>query len=489
MNFRCPTLISTDKPSFFNSPFLWLIWIALATIFCLMFAWTVSPLFVFEGADSSIFKIMGLGILDGKLPYRDLFDHKGPLIFYINAVALGMGGKTGLYLLSVLFLSVTLYLIYLVSCFFTSCRNAFWVSLIALLFWAIFSEGGNLVEGFMVPAIALSLYLTLRVYKNPDKVFGSYFIGLCFSWIFLLRMSDAVMQVGGLFAGLCLYGFIKKRYKKTLISILWFLAGFATLILPFVIYFAAQNALPEFWDGQFTFNYLYSQKSHHVRYNYGNTNILIFFLLSCILAVGKKKELSYLYFVFVPVAVLSYFLVGKYNFPHYYLIYMPLFSLCISLLFNKYYISLVLWILIAGCGFAHPGRNVRQSTDEWVRVLKKDKKITKVYEEAGKLFARVPDNEKNDIWCYNLVSFGWSNMGIFPHHGIVPSNRIFCCWHLEYGNLEETESIETHCPKWVVVDRTSYFPKGREYIEANYDLAFQTDTSVCKLELYRLRQN
>ncbi|MDE5609386.1 MAG: hypothetical protein K2I66_03255 [Bacteroidales bacterium] len=488
MEFRYPTLTSAGKPSFFNSPFLWLIWIALASIFCLMFAWTVSPWYVHEGVDSAIFKIMGLGILEGKLPYRDLFDHKGPLIFYLNALGLA-GGKTGLLLLHILFLSVTLYLVYLASCFFTSCRNAFWISLISLLFWAIFIQEGNQVEFFMLPTIALSLYLTLRIYKDPDKIFGSYFIGLCFAWILLLRMSDAVMQVGGFFAGVCLYGFFKKRFKKTLLSILWFLAGAATLILPFIIYFAAQNALPEFWYGNFTFNYLYSQGAHRSPYNYGNTNILIFLLLSCILAVGKKKELSYLYFIFVPVAALSYFLVGKYNFPHYYLIYMPLFALCTSLLCNKYYISLVLWILIAGCGFAHPGRNVRQSTDSWVWQLQQNKKTTRIYEEAGKLFACVPDNEKDDIWCYNVVSFGNGNLGIFPYHGIVPCNRFFCCWHLGYDDLRETESIENHYPKWVVLDDKESFPKGREYIEANYDLVFQADPSVCLFELYRLRQN
>ncbi|MDE7338253.1 MAG: hypothetical protein K2M92_03085, partial [Bacteroidales bacterium] len=336
MKLRYPPLTSAGKPSFFNSPFLWLIWIALATIFCLMFAWTVSPWYVHEGVDSTIFKIIGQGILDGKLPYRDLFDHKGPLIFYLNALGLA-GGKTGLLLLHILFLSVTLYLVYLTSCLFTSCRNSFWVSLISLLFWAIFIQEGNQVEFFMLPAIALSLYLALRIYKDPDKIFGSYFIGLCFAWILLMRMSDAVMQVGGLFVGLCLYGFLKKRFKNTLLSMLWFLAGAATLILPFVIYFAAHNALPEFWYGNFTFNYLYSQGAHRSPYNYGNTNMLIFLLLSCILAVGKKKELSCLYFVFVPVAILSYFFVGKYNFPHYYLIYMPLFALCTSLLCNKYY--------------------------------------------------------------------------------------------------------------------------------------------------------
>lgn len=483
MEFRYPTLTSTSKPSFFNSPFLWLIWIALATLFCLMFSWTVSPWYVHEGIDGCIFKIMGLGILEGKLPYRDLFDHKGPLVYFLNALGL-MGGKTGFFLLHILFLSVTLYLIYLTSCLFTSCKNSFWISLISLLFWAIFIQEGNQVEFFMLPAIALSLYLTLRIYKNPDNIFGSYFIGLCFAWIFLLRMSDAVMQVGGLFAGLCLYGFLKKRVKKTLLSILWFLAGAATLILPFVVYFAAQNALADFWYGNFAFNYQYYKVAHHATFNFGNPKILMFLLLSCILAVGKKKELSYLYFVFVPVAVLSFFLVGEYNFPHYYLVYIPLFALCTSLLFNKYYISLVLWILIAGCGFMHPGRNVCQSADIEIRQhLQQNKQIARIYEEAGKLFDCIPDNEKDDIWCYNITQFG--KLGIFPHHGIIPCNRFF--WG--YYDLQGNEGIENQHPKWVVLDKKGSFQKGYEYIKANYDLVFQADPSVCLLELYRLRQN
>ena len=50
----------------------------------LLFAISVSPISLFEGYDSCVFKQMGLAILQGKTPYVDLFDHKGPLIYFYN---------------------------------------------------------------------------------------------------------------------------------------------------------------------------------------------------------------------------------------------------------------------------------------------------------------------------------------------------------------------------------------------------------------------
>src|SRR3990172_2850421 len=36
--------------------------------------------------DPGVFLYMGDQILDGKIPYRDIWDHKPPLIFFINAL-------------------------------------------------------------------------------------------------------------------------------------------------------------------------------------------------------------------------------------------------------------------------------------------------------------------------------------------------------------------------------------------------------------------
>jgi len=42
-------------------------------------------------ADKEIFRYIGMVILKGGVPYRDIFDHKPPLIFFLNYAGLLMG--------------------------------------------------------------------------------------------------------------------------------------------------------------------------------------------------------------------------------------------------------------------------------------------------------------------------------------------------------------------------------------------------------------
>ena len=53
------------------------------------------------GRDAGVFLYIGNQIAEGDIPYRDVWDHKGPLIYYINAVgvALTPGFETGVWLL------------------------------------------------------------------------------------------------------------------------------------------------------------------------------------------------------------------------------------------------------------------------------------------------------------------------------------------------------------------------------------------------------
>jgi len=48
----------------------------------LAFCTTSSPLFQLnEGTDASAYYTMGMGWAHGAVPYRDLWDHKGPLLY------------------------------------------------------------------------------------------------------------------------------------------------------------------------------------------------------------------------------------------------------------------------------------------------------------------------------------------------------------------------------------------------------------------------
>ena len=69
---------------------------------------TVNPFTLYNGYDQAIFEQMGLGMLQGRIPYVDLFDHKGFLLYIINAAGLWLSpGHLGIYLILSLSLSLT----------------------------------------------------------------------------------------------------------------------------------------------------------------------------------------------------------------------------------------------------------------------------------------------------------------------------------------------------------------------------------------------
>ncbi|MCC6581934.1 MAG: hypothetical protein IT440_16005, partial [Phycisphaeraceae bacterium] len=70
--------------------------LALPYIFLLLLTALVldlaNPFFDAPARDGGFFLYAGSQILDGKIPYQDFWDSKGPGIFYINALGLLLGG-------------------------------------------------------------------------------------------------------------------------------------------------------------------------------------------------------------------------------------------------------------------------------------------------------------------------------------------------------------------------------------------------------------
>ena len=70
---------------------IFLLLLAIAVGFTLVFSVSTSPLYpkyygateLIDGGDSLQFQQIGKGWLEGKVPYRDMFDHKGPIIFLL----------------------------------------------------------------------------------------------------------------------------------------------------------------------------------------------------------------------------------------------------------------------------------------------------------------------------------------------------------------------------------------------------------------------
>ena len=76
----------------------------------------ISPLHIWtngeSGTDSSVFMTVAMMMDKGYMPYRDSFDHKGPLIYLINYVGRKIAVYRGVWVLEFLFLLITVCYLY-----------------------------------------------------------------------------------------------------------------------------------------------------------------------------------------------------------------------------------------------------------------------------------------------------------------------------------------------------------------------------------------
>ena len=235
--------------------------------FLLLFSRTLSPLYHTEGADSSVFKMMGQAILHGKTPYVDIFDHKGPMLYAIEALGQWLiPGRLGLFLLQVLaFIPAMLYL-YHSSRYFLGAWKSIVVILLTLLTYYFYiefhSEGGNLCEDWNLPFIAISygacISIMFRKGTLKRMILYSVLIGICFGCSFLIRPNDAVALIGGPVFGVFMWFLYTREYKHLLYYVLCVITATIVIFSPFFIYFTVHNAIQQAWYGMFVFNSLYS---------------------------------------------------------------------------------------------------------------------------------------------------------------------------------------------------------------------------------------
>ncbi len=236
----------------------------------------------FPTNDSSIYITYGNLIADGKLLYRELFDNKGPSIFFINLLGSFISYKSSK---GVLFLELILFLsmIYFVSKFIFLERyyKFLLLSLIVLSFVTQF-YGGNLDTTwffiFATPVYIFFFSYVTQMYKLSSlqrKLFSIYF-GICFSFIFFLKFN----YLFGL--SLILLFYLLENKKHLLQIIIYF--SFGTLITLLTLYLSLFLNNPKFIN-DILISYFFFNSEYALQFNYSDNsaiNVLIFMLKNLI---------------------------------------------------------------------------------------------------------------------------------------------------------------------------------------------------------------
>ena len=239
----------------------------IAWLFVTVFSYTTSPLYQVSGntPDSPIFQIIGKYWAKGILPYKDLWDMKGPFIFFVNAVGYGlMGSRLGVYLIQCISLFLTLGIIYKTFTLHFSGTWSFLLTVLSLAGLAYIYEGGNLTEEYILFPLSLSFYFILKwadTYEEKHITMHPPINAVIYGMVLGLSLMSRLTNALGVCAAVSVITvtLLKYReYKNLILNILMFLGGFGITTIPFFVYFHHHSALQDMWKATFLFALRYA---------------------------------------------------------------------------------------------------------------------------------------------------------------------------------------------------------------------------------------
>ena len=253
----------------------------------------------------------------GKILYKDIFDHKGPVLHFLNVPFSFLNHKSylGVFLLEVLVCFIWLFIsIKIISLFMKPDRFVYAFMLpLAMLTYSVnsFYYGGS-TEEYALPLLAIGLYIGLKAVKKnrlPDLK-EALMAGLASGVLFWMKFTLTGLYIG--FIIFVIYRCIKaKSYVLILKLAGMFTAGFALITLPVLAYFAVTGSLSYLYEAYFYFNiFVYSGDSVSVlgRIPYalillfiqlGRNPVLAVFVALGLLYIISRKNKDEIIFVFL----------------------------------------------------------------------------------------------------------------------------------------------------------------------------------------------
>jgi 4-amino-4-deoxy-L-arabinose transferase-like glycosyltransferase len=277
------------------------------------------------GRDEGVFVYIGQQILQGKIPYRDVWDHKGPLIYYIDALGLFIGrhSQWGIWLIEGICIAASLILFYLLLRR-TLTRAAAMFGTLTWLAGFTIVIGGNIVEEYAIILVVLAVYLL--VYQPR---FSPLLAGILSGLAFMLRPNEAAAPALEL---MFLLGAQLRHlgWQGVALNILQFLLGFLVVAGGTAAYFAWNHAFNDFISSVFLFNFYYLSAGGNIAASLlsGVTYLAVpvFFALASVVSIvvlrrpalsPEQKRLVYfaaaLFLITLPLSLLS----GR-SYRHYY---------------------------------------------------------------------------------------------------------------------------------------------------------------------------
>lgn len=216
--------------------------------------------------DSNSYFSMGKVMMNGGVIYRDIFDQKGPLLYFIYGLGYLISNTTffGVFLLEIVSLAVTLLAEYKLLRLYLSHKismallplGALMVTVSKSFYW------GGSAEEFCLPLLAWGLYFSIKYFKEEYPELISCKQIILFGFLAGCIMMIKYTMLGFYFAWMgmiALTNMNRKNWRGSIRNCVLFLCGMAIPLVPWLIYFGMHGALDDWYHAYIYCNvFLYS---------------------------------------------------------------------------------------------------------------------------------------------------------------------------------------------------------------------------------------
>lgn len=480
--------------------------LVLSFIFCFVFSYYTNPWETFEQFDSPFFRMVGLALPKGFLPYRDFFDMKGPYLFLIEYFGtLFSNSRIGVFAYQVLNIAVSLILIDKIVWFYSAKKPYLLrvgVLIPLMLFWGETYCGGNITEEFSLPFLLICTYYAVKYFSTPSGAphppLWAALYGACFGFLAMIRITNAA-SICAIVAFITVYLLIQKQYINLLHNALAFIGGTVISIIPAFIYCAYHGILSEMLYQVFAFGYTYAAEGGLLNlffFKILTAKYTVFFIFPLVTLIFTNWKERMPYFIVFQAAVMLVVLSMGNSYPHYFVLMTPYLVTGAALMIRAWMSedkkhlkrAAVIVIVAVSTFYAKPMAytmyfRVQPFFDYFT--LSADAYADRYVDQAAKdIAAYIPEEDRDSVYTYEISSSWYIETGLFPCIR-------YCDWQNHYIELspevqEDLESIlRTTPPKWFVTSFDTE-PTNPEFIKEILETQYSSFAENEKYHLWKL---
>lgn len=296
-----------------------------------LFAVNTSPIIDCPGIDSAVFIYIAKGMMRGLMPYVDMFDHKGPLMYLSQYLGLQTGlGVAGIWLLEATLFTGA------VCIAFKNLRQLFgravaWVyAFLHIAFFVLTCECGDTTESWALPFVTLTAINLVKQIKLGYSRWDDFVVGVGVGAILLLRPN--MVAAGIVYCFYVLVAAIQaKDIRRFLTQAVAVASGMVMVLLPVFVWLTLKGALVEMWKDYIIFNLAYAARP--VKEINGNLYTTLYLMAGAV-AFGcfiKPDVRKAFWWTFAVTALTWLIIAQKPLFTHYYEVMIPSMALMLAL--------------------------------------------------------------------------------------------------------------------------------------------------------------